>query len=327
MPRLAPRVAAALLALLLAVPAVPVVAQDAYPSKPVRFILPFPATGPLDVMVRIVAEKMGASWGQPVIVENKPGATGAIGAAAVAQAAPDGYTLLFSVDIPLTMRAAVPPKPPYDPLADFKPIANVARTSNALFVNPAVGADTVAALIARAKAEPGRLTYSSAGIASPAHFAAALFADAAGIDMTHVPYKGAAPAMVAAVSGEVSLMFGPITQGLPHVRGGKMKALAVTGPGASPLLPGVKPFTEIGFPAVVVTSWYPVMAPAKTPDAIVAKIRAELKKAMDDPAVRERLVGMGIEVGWEGPEQVTKNIADDVRRWGEVAKRANMRLE
>jgi len=216
-------------------------AQEAYPSKPVRFILPFPATGPLDVMVRLIAQKLGDNWGRPVIVENKVGATGSIGADAVAKAEPDGYTLLFTVDIPLTMYPAVAKKLPDNRRTDFKPIASVAHTSNGLLVNAAVKAASAQELLALAKAHPGKLTFSSAGIASPAHFAGELLKSIVGVDMLHVPYKGAAPAMVAAVSGEVSMMFGPITQGLPQVRGSKLAALAVTGERPSPLLPGVRP--------------------------------------------------------------------------------------
>lgn len=199
------------------------------------------------------------------------GGTGSIGANAVARAAPDGYTVLVTVDIPLTMYPAVAKSLPYDPRADFKPVANIARTVNALFVNASVNASSTGELVALAKAQPGKLTFSSAGIASPAHFAGELFRSIAGIDMTHVPYKGAAPAMNAAVSGEVSLMFGPITQGLPHLRSGKLRVLGVTGREASPLLPGVKPLAEQGFPGLVVFNWYPVMVPARTPDTVAAR--------------------------------------------------------
>src|SRR4051812_2617833 len=184
-------------------------AQEAYPSRTVRFVLPFPAGGPLDVMARIAAQKLSEQWGKPVVVENVAGGSGSIGANQVARAAPDGYTVLLSVDIPLTMYAAVAKNLPYDPRKDFKPVASVARTANGLFVNPKVNAATAQELVALAKAQPGKLTFSSAGYAAPAHFAGELFKVIAGIEMTHVPYKGAAPAMSAAVTGEVDMMFGP----------------------------------------------------------------------------------------------------------------------
>ena len=304
--------------------AVPVAAQEPYPSRPVRFVVPFPAGGPLDVMARLVAQKLTEHWGKPVIVENVVGATGSIGAAAVARAAPDGYTLLVTVDIPLTMYPAVAKQLPYNPRTDFKPIASVARTSNALFVNAGVSASNVGQLVELAKKEPGKLTFSSAGIASPGHFAGELFKVIAGIEMTHVPYKGAAPAMSAAASGEVNLMFGPITQGLPHVKSGKLRALGVTGPLSTPLLPGVKPLIEQGFPGLVVFNWYPVMAPARTPDAVTDTIRTELRRVFADQELRARLDGMGIEPVWDGPELVMQAIAADILRWSQIAKAARI---
>lgn len=302
----------------------PAAAQEAYPSRPVKFVVPFPAGGPLDVLARVVAQKLGESWKNPVVVENVTGATGSIGANAVARAAPDGYTLLVTVDIPLTMYPAVARKLPYDPHADFKPIASVARTDNGLFVNAALGVSTVKELVELAKKQPGKLTFSSAGIGSPAHFGGELFKLIAGVDMTHVPYKGAAPAMAAALSGEVSLMFGPITQALPQVKAGKLKALGVTGPNPTPLLPGVKPLVEQGFPGLLVFNFYPVMAPAGTPDAVTGKIHSGLKAVMSDAAVRTRLEAVGIEPVWDDAPQVSAALKADRMRWGALAKRAGI---
>lgn len=299
-------------------------AQESYPSRPVKFVVPFPAGGPLDVLARVVAQKLSDGWSSPVVVENVTGATGSIGANQVARAAPDGYTLLVTVDIPLTMYPAVAKKLPYDPQADFKPIASLARTDNGLFVNPALGVSTVEELVELAKRRPGKLTFSSAGIGAPAHFAGELFKVIAGIDMTHVPYKGAAPAMAAALSGEVNLMFGPIFQGLPQVKSGKLRVLGVTGPNPSPLLPGVKPMVEQGFPGLLVFNFYPVMAPAATPDAITQKIRSGLKLVMSDAAVRERLQAVGIDPVWDDPAQVSSALKADFLRWNALAKRANI---
>jgi tripartite-type tricarboxylate transporter receptor subunit TctC len=301
----------------------PAAAQD-YPSRPVKFVVPFAAGGPLDVLARVVAQKLGEDWKNPVVVENVTGATGSIGAHNVARAAPDGYTLLVTVDIPLTMYPAVAKSLPYDPHADFRPIASLARSDNGLFVNAGLGISTVKELVELAKKQPGKLAFSSAGIGAPAHFAAELFKVIAGIDMTHVPYKGAAPAMAAAVSGEVQLMFGPITQALPQVKAGKLKALGVTGPLPTPLLPGVKPLVEQGFPGLLVFNFYPVMAPAKTPDAIAQKIHAGLKGVMSDNAVRARLQAVGIEPVWDDPAQVASAIKADLMRWSALAKRANI---
>src|SRR5262245_7871670 len=269
--------------------ALPAAAQEIYPAKALKLVAPFPAAGPLDLLARVVAQKLSEQWGSPVVVENVAGATGSIGANAVARAAPDGYTLLVTVDIPLTMYPAIARTLPYDPDKSFKPIGSIARTDNGLFVNAALEASTVADLVALARKQPGKLTFSSAGIGSPGHFGGELFKALANVDMTHVPYKGAAPAMSAAVSGEVSLMFGPIAQGLPHVKSGKLRALGVTGPAVSPLLPEVKPLVAQGFPGLLLFNAYPVMAPAGTPDAIAAKVRAGLKQARSE----ERRVGKG----------------------------------
>ncbi len=188
-------------------------AQEAYPSRPVKFVVPFPPGGPLDVPARLIAQKLTEHWGKPVLVENQVGASGSIGANAVARAAPDGYTLLVTVDIPLTMFPAVAKKLPYDPQADFKAVGAFARLQNALFVHPKVNVASARELVELAKKQPGKLSFSSAGIASPAHFGGELFKVIAGVDITHVPYKGAAPAITAAVSGEVDMMFGPDRRG------------------------------------------------------------------------------------------------------------------
>jgi len=304
--------------------AISVVAQEAYPTRPVKFVVPFAAGGPLDVMARLVGQKLTGHWGKPVVVENQVGGSGSIGAAAVARAAPDGYTLLVTVDIPLTMYPAVAKQIPYNPRTDFRPIASVARSDNALFVNPSLGASTVKELVDLAKKQPGRITFSSAGIAAPAHFAGELFKVIAGVDMTHVPYKGAAPAMSAAMSGEVNLMFGPIPQGVPHVRAGKLKALGVTGPLPSPLLPGVKPLVEQGFPGLLVFNWYAVLAPAKTPDAPAEAVRSALKQAMNDQALRARLSDLGLEPVWDDAGTVSSAIAADLMRWAQLARVAKI---
>ena len=299
-------------------------ARDAYPSRAVKFVLPFPAGGPLDVMARMAAQKLTEQWGKPVVVENVSGGSGSIGANQVARAEPDGYTVLVSVDIPLTMVPAVAKSLPYDPRKDFRAVASVARTANGLFVNPKVNAATTQELVALAKAQPGKLTFSSAGIAAPAHFAGELFKSIAGIDMIHVPYKGAAPAMTAAVAGEVDLMFGPITQGLPQVKAGRLRVFGVTGTEASPLLPGVKPLVEQGFPGLVVDNFYPVMLPARTPDAVANTLGTALKRVFEDAELRAKLEAMATHVAWESPEQVMRNIDADIKRWGEIARKAKI---
>jgi tripartite-type tricarboxylate transporter receptor subunit TctC len=303
--------------------AFPAAAQE-YPAGPVKFVVPFPPGGPLDVPARLVAQKLSQRWNKPVVVENQAGGSGSIGANSVARAAPDGYTVLVTVDIPLTMYPAVAKNLPYDPQADFRPVGIYSRFQNALFVNPKVPASDVAQLVALARKEPGKLTFSSAGIASPAHFAGELFKMLAGIDLTHVPYKGAAPAMRAALAGEVDMMFGPTTQGAPLVREGKLKALGVTGPRPSPVLPGVQPLSQQGFPALVLQNWFGVFVPARTPDGPVQAIAAGWQAVLADPEVRQRLTAMDLQPAWEGPEAVRESIAHDLRRWAELARRAHI---
>ena len=305
-------------------PVGPAEAGDEYPARTVRFVQPFQAAGPADVLARLTAEKLAVQWGRPVIVDNVVGATGSIGAAAVAKAPADGYTLLFTPDIPLTMYPAVARGLGYDPQADFKPVGILARSPNAVFVNSALGVSSVAELVALAKAQPSKLTFSSAGVASPAHFAGELFRIRAGIDMTHVPYKGAAPAMAAVLSGEASVFFGPIPQGLAHVNSGKVRALAVTDAQASPLLPGVKPLVEQGFPELVIVVRYVVLAPAHTPDAVVRTVGGALKRVLDEPALRSRLHAAAITPEWEGPEQLAQAIGADLKRWRELAQRLGL---
>jgi tripartite-type tricarboxylate transporter receptor subunit TctC len=300
-------------------------AQDAYPSRAVKLILPFPAGGPLDLLGRLAAQKLTELWGKPVVVENVSSGSGSIGAGQVARAAPDGHTVLLTVDIPLTMYPAIAKSLPYDPRKDFRPVASVARTANGLFVNPSkVNASNTQELVALAKSQPGRLAFSSAGIGAPAHFAGELFKSIAGIDMIHVPYKGAAPAMAAAVAGEVDMMFGPITQGLPQVKAGKLRAFGVTGAQASPLLPGVKPFVEQGFAGLIVDNFYPVMVPARTPDNVVSTLSAGLKRVFDDADVRSRLEAVATVVVWEGPDEIARHIEADTRRWADLARKAKI---
>ena len=300
-------------------------AQVGFPSKPVRMIVPLPAGGPADLVARIYAQKLAEIWGKPVVVENRAGATGTIGADAVAKAAPDGYTLLFTPDLPIAMAPALF-KPPYDPKADLLPIAAVAGGVNVLLAHPSAGANTLKELVEAARRAPGTLTFSSAGNASPGHLCGEMLNKSAGIRLTHVPYKGAAPALTAVLAGEVSLFCSPIPAGLPHVRSGKLRALATTGETPAAQLPDVMPAAD-SFPGVTVTVWYAVFAPAKTGAALAAAIRTDLRRVYDDPATKSRYVSAGVDAVWMDDKELARTIERDLAKWTQVVRETNIKTD
>lgn len=300
-------------------------AQAVFPSKPVRVIVPLPAGGPADFVARLYAQKLTERWGKPVVVENRAGATGTIGADAVVKSAPDGYTLLFTPDLPIAMAPALF-KPPYDPKADLLPLAAVGAGVNALYAHPSAGANTLAELVAAARRKPGALTFSSAGNASPAHLCGEMLKKAAGIDLTHVPYKGAAPAMTALLAGEVSLFCAPIPAGLPHLRSGKVKALATTGDTPAAQLPEIKPVAET-YPGVTVTVWYGAFAPAKTPAALAAAIRSDLRRVFDDADTKARIAAAGVDSVWMDDKQLAAAIDRDIVKWTRVVRESNIKAD
>jgi tripartite-type tricarboxylate transporter receptor subunit TctC len=295
-------------------------AQD-YPSRAIHFITPFPA-GPSDLVIRLYAEKISQDWNQPAVVDNRPGATGAIGTQAVVQAPPDGHTLLFTVDLPISMAPNLM-KVPYDPQRDLIPIAAVVESSGVLVVNASSGIRTLADLVAAAKAKPGVLTFSSAGIGSPAHLCGEMIKRQAGIDMIHVPYKGAGPAMNAVLAGDVTMFCGPIAQSLPFIKAGKFNALGVSGPKPSALLPGVEPLS-VAFPGLVISNWFGVLAPANTPAAICDKLHAEFKKIYADPQLRQKLMSLGLEPNWIPGPDLAKRIADELEFYRNFIKAADI---
>ncbi len=283
---------------------------DDYPSRPIHFVLPFPA-GPTDVVIRLYADKISRDWHQPAVVDNRPGATGSIGTEIVVQAKPDGYTLLFTVDLPISMAPNLI-KVPYDPARDLIPICGVVESSGVLVVNASTGIKTLAQFIAAAKAKPGTLTYSSAGIGSPAHLCGAMMAQQAGIDITHVPYKGAGPAMHAVLTNSVTAFCGPIAQSLQYVKSGKFNALGVSGPRPSPLLPDVKPLWAT-YPGLVISNWFGLLAPAHTPAAITNALRDEFKKISGEPDIRAKLMAIGLQPEWLEGATFAARIASDTK--------------
>jgi len=301
-------------------------AQETFPTRPVRFVVPFPAATPPDILARIASQKLTEFWGVPVIVEVRDGASGMIGVNQVVRAAPDGYTLLFTNDLPIAIAPAVS-KTSYDPRKDLAPIGAVAQGISVLVMHPSAGVSSVKELIAIAKARPGSLTFASSGDASTSRMCVELIKRAAGIDLMEVPYKGAVPAVQAVLTGEVSMYCSPAFQALPHLKSGKLKALGVTSTRPSPVIPEVMPISAQGLPEVIVSNWYAAFAPSGTPPAVLTKIRVALKKAFDDPDVRQKLAGVGLDPIWMDAAELAATIRSDLEKWTRVAKATGIRTE
>ena len=296
-----------------------------FPDRPVRLVSPFPAAGPGDMMARLYSQKLSEYWGKPVVVDNRIGATGTIGTDAVAKSAPDGHTLLLTVDLPIVKAPALF-KPPYDVKKDLLPVAIVTEDMNMLVANPSIGVSTLAELVALARSKPGTLTFSSAGNGSPGQLCGEMLNSAAGVRITHVPYKGAAPAMTATLTGEVSIFCGPVPQGLPHVKSGKLRALGVTGEAASPLVPEARPLAAT-YPGLVVTNWYGAFVAPRTPAAIVQTLRNDLKRASEDADIRQKLAGVGMETVWIEGAAMESTIDRDLAKWTKVVRDANIKAD
>jgi tripartite-type tricarboxylate transporter receptor subunit TctC len=312
-------------ALLLAVASLPAAAQD-YPSRPVRLVVPFSAGGPADILGRLFGERLYKMWGQPIVILNKDGAGTIIGADLVANATPDGYTLLLASSA-LAINSGVGRKLPYDPFRDFAPIALVFGQPLVIVLNPNVPANTVRELIDLAKAHPGKLSYGSSGIGSSTSLTAEMFKSAAGVDIRHVPYKGVAPAMIDLLGGQVDMIFSGTTAAIPYLKSGRLKAIALTTRKRSSQLPDVPTLAESGIPDYDVTGWWGFMAPAGTPKAIVTRVNADLMKIVAMPEVRERLALQGGEAMTSTPEQFASFFRQEVERWARVAKGANIRIQ
>jgi len=301
-------------------------AQGTYPTRTVRFIVPFPASTPPDLLARIASQKLAESWGTPVIVEARDGAGGTIGVSQVVKAAPDGHTLLFTPDFPLVIAPAVSAVP-YDPRRDLAPIGAVAQGVSVLVAHPSQGIGSLKELIAAAKARPGAFTYASAGDGSLSRMCMELIKQETGIDVVQVPFRGAAQAIQAVLAGQVSMYCSPTFQALPHITSGKLRALGVTSAKPSPLIPEVVPLSAQGLPDAVLGIWYAAFAPSNTPAPIVNKIRDALQRAFDDAQVRQRLADVALDPIWLDHAALTATIAADIAKWTEVARKAGIRTE
>jgi tripartite-type tricarboxylate transporter receptor subunit TctC len=316
-----------LVAAALALASAAAVAQSAFPSKPIRFIVPFPAGGATDTITRVIAQKVAAELGQPVIVENRPGAGGAIGSETVAKSAPDGYTILMATTSTHSIGPALNPKTPYNVERDFAPVSQVAAATNVLLVAPNLGVDSVKALVALAKAKPGQLNYASSGNGTIVHLTGELFRSAAGIDIVHVPYKGTGLAIPDVMSGQVALIFDSVVSAMPHVRSGKVKALAITSPKRSALVPDLPTVAESGLPGFASDTYFGVFAPAGTPPDVVARLNRELVKAVQSPDVREQLGRQGAEPVGGTPAELAAVVRAETGKWTKVIRQANVKLE
>lgn len=299
---------------------------DAYPTQPIRVIVPWPAGGLVDILGRTVGEQMRATLGQPVIVENKTGAGGMIGADAVANAAPDGYTLALTTTA-LNMNAALRPETTPGAAAQFAPVAVAAFAPSILTVNPAVPAASVKELIAYAKANPGKLSYASAGNGSPAHLQGEMLKAMAGVDLLHVPYKGAPPAIQDQIAGRVQVQFANAAVALPQIKAGKLRPLAVSSARRWETMPELPTMDEAGVPGFEASQWLGYLAPRGTPAGIVAKLNAAIAKAVAEPAVRAALARSGMDAATPGdPASFAKYLESELEKWQRVVKQAGIRV-
>ncbi|KAI3593514.1 BUG/TctC family periplasmic protein [Cupriavidus sp. U2] len=303
----------------------PLLAAAAYPDRPIRMIVPYSAGGGADNTARVIAQRMSASMGQQVVIDNRPGAAGVIGEEAVAKATPDGYTVLYDASA-----FAVNPglrKMSFDPLKDLVPISLVATAANILVVPPNAPYRTVKEFIAYAKANPGKLTFASAGSGSGSHLAGELLNAKAGIDLLHVPYKGGAPALTDVMGNQVSAYFGNVASTLNYAKGGKLKALAVTSLKRNPGLPDVPTLAESGLPDFEVLEWNGVWVPRGTPPEVVARLAKEVQGAVADPQVQDKLRQMGLEPVGNSPQQFGRFVQGEAMRWGALVKQRSIRAE
>jgi tripartite-type tricarboxylate transporter receptor subunit TctC len=316
---------AALLFVFAAVATASHASDPSYPTKPVRMLVGFSPGGATDVTARIIAKKLSDTWGHQVVVDNRPGAGGLLAFDLVAKANPDGYTLL-ATSPSFAIQPSIAAKLPYDPIRDFAPITVAAAAPYVLVVYPGIEANSVKELIALAKANPGKLNYASGGIGSAQHLAAELFNLMAGIQIVHVPFKGAVniPELIA---GRVQMLFSGVPQALPHLQAGRLRALGVTTPARSAAVPSVPTIAEAGVPGYDVTVWYGVLATGRTPKPIVDKLNAEFVNAIRSPDVRQQLTSLGLEPVGNPAAQFAAAIKDEIARWAKVAKRAGMKPE
>ena len=299
---------------------------QAFPAKQVTIVAAYPPGGTVDLLARALAQKLGEAWKQPVIVENRPGASGIIGSQVVEKAAPDGYTLMV---IPIThvTNASLYSKLPFDPITDFTPITLLASSPVILVVNQKFAVNSVAELVALAKANPGKFNCGSGGNGTSQHLACELFKSMAKVDIKHIPYKGNAAAMVDVIGGQIEMLFDQMATAVPHVKGGKVRALGVTTAARSPAMPNVPTIAEAGVPGYEMSAWFGLVGPPGMPRELVARIRTEFIRALAQPDVKERLASQGLDLISDTPEQFTAFLKSELVKWAKVIKESGARLD
>ena len=298
-----------------------------FPARPIRLVVPFPPGGATDIAARLIGERMSADWKQPVTVDNRPGAGGNIGADVVAKAAPDGYTLIVGVTGSHAINTSLYARMPYDPVKDFEAISQVAVVPNVVVVHPSVPAQTLRELVALAKKEPGKLNYASLGSGTAAHLTMEMFKTAAGIDLTHIPYKGSSPAVADLIAGQVQTMIDGLPSALPHVKAGKLRALAVTSAHRSAAAPDLPTIAESGYPGFSADAWSGLFAPKGTPRPIVDKLAAETQRILKLPEVQKRLADLGAEPVGSTPAEFSEHVKREIDKWARVVRASGARVD
>jgi len=304
----------------------PALAQT-YPTKPVRMIVPYPPGGGTDIFARIVGARLGEALGQQMVIEQRPGAAGVLGADAAAKAAPDGYTVLIGQASNLAINQHLMKKLPYDPVRDFQPITLIASSPNLLVVHPSLPVRSIQDLVALAKAKPGAINYASSGNGSPGHLAAEYFKTLAKVDIVHIPYKGAMPALIDVVAGQASLYFTSPIAAQPYVQSGRLRQIAVTSAKRFAPLPDVPAVAESGYKDVDIASWWGLLVPAATPRQIVTRLHAETVKVLAQPEMRDRLTSQGAGVVTSTPEEFAAHIKTEIANWGRIVAASGARLD
>ena len=302
------------------------IAAQEYPTRPIRIVVPATPGGATDILARTLALRFAQAWSQQVVVDNRAGGGGIVGSEIVARAAPDGYTLLM-IFTSHVINPGLYPKIPYDAVKDFAPVSMVASVPNVLVVHPALPVKSAAEYIALAKAQPGKISYASSGSGSSTHLAGVLFGTMAGVELVHVPYRGAAPAQTDLIGGQVSSMFANMQSSMPHVRSGRLRALALTAKKRSPAAPDLPTLDETVLPGYEATAWFALLAPAATPPAVIAKLNREVVRSLQLPEVRERLASQGADAQPGSPQELAAYIKSELVKWSKVVKESGARAD